>query len=198
MQYRDVLLSWALVSVGAGCTSARDRYDEFDELLVDASNVQIDAPIVSTIPDVTGQFLVVARADLPTDSFFSFIGTLSYTPETANTGSLTMSMQPLDFETFAPVGEALDGAPVAVGADAGFDWPIVGTIPARANSITGSNAPINGVVRGTVITTDFACGDLTGQAGALPLAGTTFGAVRITGETLPAPIFRCEDAPPAP
>jgi hypothetical protein len=196
MSYRAFLLTWAALTVGAGCTNPRDRFDDFD--VVDADTTEIDAPLVSTIPDVTGDWLLMAKPPVGKDIFLYFYTTVTYTPVTENTGTITVECQPLNWQTFEPVGDLITGEPEEVGADATFDWDLDGVIPPEANSVTGSNSPINGVVHGTILHADFMCGTLTGTAGALNLQGSLFGARRITGSELPEGIHRCEDAPPAP
>jgi hypothetical protein len=187
-----------MVIAGAGCTDARGRYDDYGDRLPDASTVQIDAPLVSEIPDVTGTFFMAARPPLGETVLLYFEGEFVYTAVTANTGTIHITVQPLDFETFEPVGDPITADPVDVGMDASYTWPLVGTIPARANPVTGTNIQIDANVYGTIIHENFVCGTLDGTAGALPLEGAVFGAQRVTGEEYPAEIHQCADAPPAP
>jgi hypothetical protein len=188
-----MLLAGVLVLGGAGCTDPRDRFDEFGDRLVDADTRDVDGAIVSELPALGGEWFVRARPDLAEDRFFNFRGTIVFTPVTANTGRLTLVLQPLDHETLEPVGEPIDGEEVDVNADGTFDWPMVGVIPARCNSISGTNANIDAVVHGTAMTDDFHCGGLTGTAGVLDLEGMTYGAPRIDDDDdeLPAPVHAC-------
>lgn len=186
-------LSLLLIACGA-CVDARDEYVDFGERLPDAAP-PVDAPIVSELPDVTGEFLVRARPNLTEDRFVTFRATVVMTPTSANTALLDWSGQPLDYETLEPVGAPLVEEDVAFGADAMGIIPFVGTIPGRANSISGTQVEADGLLHTTLVTADFFCGTLTGRVGSFPLEGSTFAAVRITGKELPTPLYRCEDGP---
>lgn len=185
----------AIVGAGAvGCTNARDEYVDFGDRLPDAGP-GIDAEIVSEIPDISGDFFMVSRANLTEDRFLKFRVTLTYTAVTANTGVLAYSGYCLDVDTDEPVGEPLSADGVEVRADATFDAPLVGTLAAECNSVTGTQIESDGLIHGQIISADFGCGTMSGNAGGLPLDGTTWATQRITGETLPSAIWRCEDAP---
>ena len=190
-----VVAGFAVVGAGA-CTNARDEFVDFGNRVVDASNVEIDGAIVSEQPDVDGEFFMVARPDLPEDRFLRFIVTYDYTPVTANTGRLDYSGVCLDVDTGEPVGDPLTGADLEVRADGSFDGPLVGTLPGECNAVLpGTTIQANGMIHGDLISDDFICGDMSGDAGGLSLVGTTWGSQRITGQELPAPIHRCEDGP---
>ena len=147
------------------------------------------------LPDVDGDWLIAVRPNLPEDRIIQFRATLDVTPVTENTGTLDMTATALTITDRTEVGDAFIAADEAVESDASFDAPLVGTLAAAANPVSGSNAPVDAVLAGTLVSADFLCGTLSGTAGALPLEGTTWAAIRITGDTLPAPIFRCEDQP---
>jgi hypothetical protein len=176
----------------AGCVDARDEYDDYGDRLIDADPGSIDGE-PSDIPDVTGEFYMVALpANLGEERFIHFHCTFA-----VRGNRLDWTGQPLDYETREPVGVAFVATDVAVAADASVRLPMVGTLHARANSISGSNAPVNATVVAHLRSADFVCGELTGTAGALTLDGTTFGGVRITGAALPDQVVRCEDEPAA-
>jgi hypothetical protein len=176
---------------------AKGSFDHFGDRIVDADTRDIDAPIVSTLPDINGDFFLVARAPLPEDKFFNFRGTFVFHPVTENTGEYDWSSTALDWQTFEPVGQTFVADNVQVSSDATADMPLVGDLDGRANSVSGSMVTFNDtVVHVTIVNADFMCGTLTGDASGFPLAGSTFGAVRITGDTLPAPIHNCEGGPP--
>jgi len=181
----------AIALASSGCVDARDEYEDFNHRLIDAGGTGVDGRIVSNLPDVTGEFYVVARPNLSQDFFFNFIGTAVFTPVTENTGRFSWSVQPLDFQTFEPVGDPIMANDVVVRADASADIPLVGLLPGRANSITQADVNMNGVIHAQLRSADLMCGDLSGTAGSLNLAGSTFGSVRITGSTLPDPVWMC-------
>jgi hypothetical protein len=120
---------------------------------------------------------------------------MDLTPVTTNTGLVDISAQPLSVADRTAVGEAFVATETEVASDASFDAPFIGVLPGAANPVSGSDANVNAVLVAQIRSDQFLCGELTGMAGPLPLQGTTWAAVRITGETLPAPIFRCEDEP---
>jgi hypothetical protein len=181
--------------VSAGCVDAKGSFEHYGERVVDADTRDIDAPIVSTLPDITGEFYMVARPDLPEDRFVHFRCTYTFHVVTANTGTLDWSGQALDYTTLEPVGEPFTATAVPVGSDGVADVPMTGTLDHRANSISNSNAAVDAVVHTQLVSTDFICGTLTGTAGPLPLEGTTFGGRRIVDATLPPMAISCADGP---
>lgn len=183
------------LTVLVGCVNARESFDDFGDRVPDAAP-SIDSEIISNLPDVTGEFYTVANL-VNTDRYFRFITTHEFTPVTENTGLLDSSHQPLDHETLEPVGAPLVSEGVEVRSDGRADLPLIGLLPARANSITGTDVQLNAIIHAQIRTTDFICGDLTGQAATLPVDGSTFGSGRIQppGDVLPAMIARCADGP---
>lgn len=178
-----------------GCVNARDEFDDFGDRIPDAAP-PIDAPIVSTLPDVTGEFYTAARPPLGEDRFFHFRTTIVFTPVTENTGLLDFSAQPLDYETFEPVGEPFVIEDAEVRNDATADLPLVGPLPARANSVTATEVELDAIIHAQLKTVDFLCGTLTGTGGGLPLDGSTFGSVRIPdGGALPPLVANCDRQP---
>ena len=182
---RTLSLAVAVVTCGAACTEAANPTDD-----VDAGPEEADGAVFAELPDMSGEWLVRARADLDGDFFFNFRGTIVFTRVTDNTAELDLVLQPLDFETLEPVGDPIVGSTVEIRSDGSFDWPMVGVIPDRCNSITQADVDIDSVVHGTIRDADFQCGGLTGQAGVLALDGMTYGGVRIV-DTLPAPLHAC-------
>lgn len=186
------LASLALV----GCVDARGAYDDYSNRLVDASTQDVDGQVVSVLPDVNGDWLIaVLPANLPEDRIIQFRATFTMTPVTANTATMDVSAQPLTVADHTPVGDAFTAANQEVATDATFHAPFTGTLPGAANPVSGTDAVVNAVLQAQIKTDQFLCGSLSGVAGPLPLDGTTWAAVRITGDTLPSPIFRCEDQP---
>jgi hypothetical protein len=191
-QMLAVVTSLALV----GCVDAREAYDDFGSRVVDANNTQIDGEVVSVLPNVDGEWLLAVRPNLPEDKIILFRTTIELTPVTENTGRIDLSAQPLAVADRSPVGAALLAMNQDVASDASFESPLTGLLPGAANPvIPGSNAAINATMHAQLRSADFLCGTLSGTAGSLGLEGTTWGAVRITGDTLPEMIVRCDDEP---
>lgn len=183
-----------LFVAATGCVNARDEFTDYGNRVIDAAP-PVDAPIVSTIPDPTGEWLITARPNLSQKTFLNLRGTFTYTPITENTGELDYTVTALNYQTLEPVGDPFIGEDRPVGQDASFSVPLVGTLAGEANPITNSPIALNAELHGTVITADFLCGMATGDASGLNLEGTTWAAVRITGDELPEAKWRCDQGP---
>jgi len=199
---RSVSTRFALASLVAiasttlvGCVDARGSYDEFGDRLVDAGNGDIDGDVVSELPNVDGEWrLVVHPANLPEDKLLFFDATFDLSVVNANTGKINMNAQPLSYTDMTAVGTAFTAQNRQVASDATFDAPFVGTLPGPANPITQVDVNVNSTLDAVLKSDSFVCGTLSGQAGSLPLAGTTWAAVRLDAATDDY-IFRCEDQP---
>lgn len=191
-----VLASLAAAALAGGCVDARGAYDDYRDRLVDASTQNVDGQIVSELPDASGRWLIaVWPANLPEDRIIQFDAMLTQTPVTANTAKIDISAQPLTVADRTAVGDAFIANNQDVDHTASFNAPFNGTLPGAANPVSGTDAAVNAQMQATIKTDQFLCGTLTGMAGPLPLDGTQWAAVRITSDTLPAPIFRCADQP---
>jgi hypothetical protein len=186
MQYAKTLTAAAVSLVAMGCVDARGEYNNFNDRLVDASGTGVDAPVVSELPDVNGQWLVKAKPPVEGEFYFYFTTTITFTPVTANTGRLAWQPQPHDYETFENVGELLDAQEGDVDATASVELGMTGVLPGRANSLTGATVNLNGSLMAHLMSTDFICGEITGVAGTFPLQGSTFAAARYPGGDLVA------------
>jgi hypothetical protein len=187
----------AVVSITlVGCVDARGAYDDFGSRLPDGGGGGVDGEEVSALPDVDGEWLLAVRPNLPEDRIIQFRATLDLTAVTANTGLIDVFAQPLKVSDRTAVGEIFEALAAEVASDATFSAPLVGLLPGEANPVTSSDAAVDATMHAHLRSADFVCGELEGQAGALPLAGTTWAAIRIVeGSPLPAPIFRCADQP---
>jgi hypothetical protein len=180
----------------AGCVNARDGYDDYKDRLIDADTREIDAPIVSSLPDVTGDWYMVDEIQLGEPKRVHFISTFDFRAVTENTGELDWSGQALDYETLEPVGDPFVAEDVPVDNTGTADMTMVGTLHARANSITGAPAEVDAIVHVQLRSIDFICGELTGEAGTLAVDGiNTFAGTRITGDELPPAVVSCDDEP---
>lgn len=158
-----------------------------------------DAPPIptSTAFDVTGaHLLTLAPVIWPAR-------TLSFRAEAqTHAGSLDLTLQPLDAVTTLPVGLPWIATGVALGADGGFAAAFgPQAVPVEAYPLLADPFLTVGelVLQGATTSSDGFCGAITGYAqvyGVAPsdrirLEGSTFGAVRIAGAALPAPVAAC-------
>lgn len=120
-------------------------------------------------------------------------------------GRLDLGLQPLDDVSKAPVGAPWTVADVALGADGRFTARLGSqVVPLEAYRFL--NDPLltvhELVLSGVTTSGDGFCGSITGYAQVygedasdrIRLEGSTFGAVRITGESLPSPVGSCPAA----
>jgi hypothetical protein len=115
---------------------------------------------------------------------------------------LDLTLQPLDGMTKLPVGPAWNATDIPIAADGSFTASF-GTQPVPAEAYPLLDDPFLTVNEFTVIgkttSTNSFCGDVSGYAQVMGshvsdrirLEGSTFGAARITGDTLPAPVGSC-------
>jgi hypothetical protein len=185
---RIAMLGTAIAVWGAaamGCVDARDEYNKFDDRLVDAAGTGADAPIVSELPDVNGQWIIKAKpGGITGDFYFYFTTTVTFTPTSANTGHLAWRPQPLDYDEWVPVGDPFDAAEGDIDNTATGDFELDGLLPARANSLTQADVVLDAFVTATLQSEDFICGAVGGVAGTYPLNGSTFTATRWDGSTI--------------
>jgi hypothetical protein len=178
-----------------GCVDARGAYDEYGDRFVDASTHETDGQSVDALPDVSGKWLMAVHApNLPEDKLILFEGTLVMTPVTVNTAKMDLDAQPLAVADHSPVGDAFAAKDRNVASDASFVAPLNGELPAEANPL-GAAVQVTSQIHASIKNDQFLCGTMTGTAGPLPLDGTTWAAVRITGDTLPTPLFACDQQP---
>jgi hypothetical protein len=184
----------------AGCVDAKGSFDDFSARIVDGNTSQPDRPNFTTIPDVTGEFLLAARPNLPEDRILEFIADFTMTANADGTATLTWTTTALTTADHTPSNQAspMTATDIQVRLDGTFDAPMQGVLPGDANPvIPGTSANLDAIVHGEIDSEDFVCGTLTGTAGSLTLDGSTFAAQRITPGTtdgsLPDAIFKCPD-----
>jgi hypothetical protein len=188
MQFVKLGAVVAACSAAIGCVDARGEYNDFNDRLVDAAGTGTDAPIVSSLPDVNGTWLIKAKPPVQGEFYFYFTTSVTFTPITENTGRIAWQPQPHDFETFAVVGEQLDAQEADVDMTGSAMLGMTGVLPGRANSLTGATVNLNGALNAHLMSADLICGEITGVAGTFPLAGSTFGAMRYPGGELTSEI----------
>lgn len=176
----------------AGCIDARGNFDQFADRVgfVDASTA--DRP-PSQIFDVTGTFLLITHAGFETsnspDYYIQFISRQTLTMD-GDTATLTADITPLcTFQTCTERNELPpamnDTTPTTVNTDGTFAFIFGGQMPGGANPFSGTMQPLDAHASGTIFSADFMCGDVSGSAAGLDLAGSSFAAYRIT-DTTPA------------
>jgi len=147
--------------------------------------------------DVTGQHLLsVSPVFWPPEFLF-------FRADVAVTGStLDITLQPLEPETKDPVGGAWVVEDVPILGDGSFTADFgVRYIPPAAYPVLDLPIPLNVTdfqLIGKTTSVDSFCGNVSGFSQLLPpasdiilLYGSTFGAARITGPTLPEPVGAC-------
>jgi hypothetical protein len=155
-------------------------------------------PPGTTVFDVTGQFLVtLAPVIWPTQPLFFSANVTLKGP------LLDLVLQPLDPTTKGPVGPPWKTGYVLIEADGSFTVDL-GTrvLPSEAYPVLDSPIPLllrRFTLTGKTTSKDAFCGVVDGYVQLLPtesdkvfLAGSTFGATRITGGTLPEPVSSCQ------
>jgi hypothetical protein len=157
------------------------------------------APLPSdgTLSDISGEFLLTLAPVIWPDMAVSFTASVDIEGE-----DFTLKLQPLDAVTHAAVGAQWISASGSLDSDGHFSAAF-DTQPVPPLAYPLLNDPfltLNDLVfTGQTTGPDRFCGNVLGYGqvfGVSPsdrvrLEGTTFGAVRITGSTLPAPINAC-------
>ncbi len=156
-------------------------------------------PAGTQVFDVTGEHLLtLAPVIWPAQS-------VSFTADVRLEGTnLSLTLQPLDAVTMAPVGDPWALADVPIAADGSFaaDFGRQDVPPEAYPLLNDPFLTVNGfTLTGKTTSANDFCGSASGYAQVfgghvsdrVRLEGSTFGATRITGETLPVPVSSCAD-----
>ncbi len=196
-------LSAAALLVGLGglvaCVDAGKSFDDFSDRVGTTDANTVDRP-PSSVQNVTGTFLVAVHAGFETsnDPAYYMQMIVNWTLTDGDQVTLDGTYTPLCVnssctEMRTPIPPAWTNvAPVA--ADGTFSQRLQGTLPGGANPLSGTQQPMDGTLQGAIISADAVCGSVTGTVAGLDLAGSTFGAIRITDTTpanLPPPVANC-------
>lgn len=149
--------------------------------------VAVAEDAVADLPDIDGDFLLAIRPSYSGGDVIRYRATFTGDPVTAQ---IILRAVALRVDDDQPIGDTLEAADV-VRDDATFPQAFSALLPGPANPFTGTDALFGVDAPGRVVGADFLCGTMTPQLGDLIDFGTTWGAVRITGSTLPAPIAAC-------
>ncbi|MEZ4398384.1 MAG: hypothetical protein R3B06_00090 [Kofleriaceae bacterium] len=183
------------------CVDAKARFDEYDQRVPKVDADTTDAPMVDTLPNIDGVWLLaVDPKPIAAGAFIQMAVTWDIT-SAGPSGTLDGSYQPLMTFGLAPdspsrtsVGVPLVANSVPVDSTASFTATLTGTLPGPANSVSGTEYQVAINLIGTIRSTTLVCGTVTGSVGPIAdVSGSTFAAVP-TGSPLPAPVGEC---PPA-
>jgi hypothetical protein len=156
-------------------------------------------PSGTAVFDVSGQHLFTLAPVIWPSQSIPFRADVTVHEQT-----LDLTLQPLDAVTKEPVGDPWAVTDVPIAADGSFTADF-GTWPLPPESYPLLDDPFltvnEFVVTGKTVSADAFCGNISGYAqifGNSPadrvgLAGSTFGATRITGETLPPAVGSCAE-----
>jgi hypothetical protein len=154
-------------------------------------------PPASTVFDITGQhFLTVAPVIWPAQSIFFQAHVV------VHGATLDMELQPLDALTKEPVGPSWSANDVPISTDGSFaaNFGTRGLPPPAFPLFADPFLRLGDfVLTGKTTSPDAFCGYATGyaqvvgnrEADQIRLEGSTFGAARMTGNTLPMPLSSC-------
>jgi hypothetical protein len=207
--------SWMMVGVAAaaaagGCVDAKGKFLEFDDRVGTTDASTIDRP-PSQIYNINGTFLMSVEATFAQGkgNYVQFLATYTFTEQVNGTALVDASLQPLRVWTANPDREIancpagsntacppLVALQMAVDSNGTFSGRFNGTLPAEGNPLSGTAQPLDATMASGMISDDFVCGTATGEVAGLPLAGSTFAAIRVTdttAENLPAPVIRCPE-----
>jgi len=201
---RGALLALLALSALAACVDPKNRFDEFNDRVVDAGQVDRDGG--GGLFEIDGEFLLSISVVIAPDNTVRFIATSDINIE-GGAGTLTLSFQPLKVDQCQPTGNGGTevGDPLAandLGVDAAGVFQLThdgASVDGKANPISCSEIVADLVLDGVIQSEDLFCGDVSGQAHQpldISLDGSTFGAIRIEPGTrgdanLPEPVTSC-------
>jgi len=193
----------ALSGLGA-CVDPPARFDEFSERVVDAGQA-VNRDGGGGLFEIDGEFLLSIGISFAPDSPLRFVATTDITIN-GDSGTLTLSFQPLAFETCDAgnggneVGDPLEASDLPVDAAGVFQLTHDGaTVVGLANPVSCGDIVADLVLDGVIQSENLFCGEVSGQAHQpleVSLDGSTFAAIRIDPGTrgdanLPAAVTAC-------
>jgi len=190
----------ALALALGACVNPGGKFDDFVDRIPDATP-EPDGSILLEIPDISGRFFIglasVVDVDLPI--LFIAENTLHANPD--GSATLDSTIQPLDYTTLMPAGEALVFAGVPISMTGQFDLTKATTtvVEGTANPITGTTLTLSTItLLPTIKGEDLYCGQVTGNVTdplAIDLTGSNMAAIRVPdgaiGTELPDPVGAC-------
>ncbi len=188
-----------------GCVDPTGKFEAFGQRAGTPDPSLIDGP-VGMLYDISGTFLFASDTSIAPGSdpaqHVQFLMTYALT-RTGSTATLTTSLQPLRVNPGGvyrePIGAPLVDSNIVVSADGTFGARLLGIIPNHANPVSFNSVQLDGIALSTILSADLVCGPFSGTVAGLDLAGSTFGAIRVTDTTpanLPAPVANCPSNQP--
>lgn len=148
----------------------------------------VDEDATADVTAVAGDFLMTIRPGFSSDAVIRYRVTYGVEPLDA---LITYRATALRVDDAQPIGDPIVSLGAGLDEDERFDGIFEGVLPAEANPFSGTTVQVAAAKAGRIVDANLLCGTMTGAAGGIPLDGTTWGAVRITGPTLPAPVDAC-------
>lgn len=202
------------VGLAAGCGPNVETNNNSEGVATDDTNATDNPGIPSnpSSPATTGQSSTGSAPsdDAQSDGLYLFALSPSISPDTpfqflaevtVTDGAISFDMQPLSLDQGStttprePIGDSflVDSTPLE---DGRFSVELANLrVDGGANPITGAPIVANILLSGRIDSADFLCGTADGDVAkpvAIPLTGSTFGAVRIDDTLeLPPPLFSC-------
>jgi hypothetical protein len=184
-----------------GCVDARKSFDDYSSRVVDANTSLPDHPLLNKIPDATGHFFMAVHitqaASAPP---ILLVADWKVTDNGDGTGKATYSASALTVDTHEvsagpPAGPQFSATDMPIAMDGTFAAALSGTLPGDANPIAkNTDAPVDAVLHGVVMSKDTICGTITGTA-IIDISGSTWAGIRIPdgeiGANLPTPVTAC-------
>ncbi len=193
-------LSVAVLLGGLGaCVDAGKSFDDFSDRVGTTDANTIDRP-PSSIHNITGSFLVVVHAGFETSNDPAYYVQLlvNWTLNDGDSPTVDGSFVPLCTNSACTTAREqippalTNSAPVM--SDGSFNQHLLGQLPGGANPLSGSPQPMDGTLQGVILDDNTVCGSVIGTVAGLDLAGSTFGAIRVTDTApanLPPPVANC-------
>jgi hypothetical protein len=184
-----------LACLVAGCPDPAGKYNEFNQRVpfFDAM-IPIDAPPLSSIPDISGSFYMGVRTSLSAadKQEVIFLVTNVMTPQPDKTALLTSTLTPLSHWEDIPkhvVETAATTKDIRISSSGEYTAPLAELrLSEQANNINMQTAiVINLVFTGSIKSTDRYCGILKGELVepiAFNLEGSTFSAIRVSPDVV--------------
>jgi len=201
---RGAFLALLGLSALVACVDPKNRFDGFNERVVDAGQV-VPRDGGGGLFDIDGEFLLAIAPGFSPDTPLRFVATADITID-GSSATLNLSFQPLAFDTCDEgnggneVGDPLDSSDLPVDVAGFFQLTHDGaSVDALANPISCTVIVADLVLDGVIQSEDLFCGSVSGmvkQPIMTSLDGSTFGATRIEPGTrgdanLPEPVKAC-------
>lgn len=166
------------------CADPGARLGDFEKRVVDANTDTVDAEVLTSIPDVSGDFLLALNPSAFPGSLFKFRANVELIDGTTDEPKIRLQLFPLDARNNVEIGEAIATDPeiMPVSMTGEFTGAVRAETPGKTNPVSGTALTVDMTLRGIIRNADHFCGAADGQVVApftLDMNGSSFGAVRI-------------------